>query len=417
MNPPVEGASRTAWWALALLFVVNLLNYVDRQVISGIQDLIQKEFGLTGLQIGLVGSSFMVVYMMAAPVTGVLADRWPRHWFIASGVGLWSLATAAAGAARSYPQLLVTRAAVGIGEAGYATVSPGLIADLFPVSLRGRAMSVFFMAIPVGSALGISIGGYLGAHYGWRTAFTAVGLPGLVIALAALWLPDPPRGAMDGKAETAQGGPKPSFAAYLGLLKIPSYVINTAGMTAYTFAIGALAFWMPRYLIEVKQMPRESATLMFGIVAAAAGFFGTMAGGWSGDRLQKRLPNAYFLLSGIGLLLGVPCSFVAILCTGERATWIMLFLAEFFLFLNTGPLNAALANVVPASMRASAFAFNIFVIHLLGDVASPPLIGVVQDHAGLTVAMLVATLPMGIAGLIYLWGMGYYGEDVRRASA
>ncbi len=129
------------------------------------------------------------------------------------------------------------------------------------------------------------------------------------------------------------------------------------------------------------------------------------------------MPNAYFLLSGIGLLLGVPCSFVAILCTGERATWIMLFLAEFFLFLNTGPLNAALANVVPASMRASAFAFNIFIIHLLGDVASPPLIGVVQDHAGLTVAMLVATIPMGIAGLIYLWGMGYYGEDVRRASA
>ncbi|MBI3893512.1 MAG: MFS transporter [Candidatus Wallbacteria bacterium] len=416
MTKVPERVERAAWWALGLLFAVNLLNYIDRQIISGVQDLIQAEFKLTGLEIGLVGSSFVVVYMLAAPITGVLADRWPRHWFIAGGVSLWSIATAAAGSAGSYLQLLSTRATVGIGEAGYATVSPGLISDLFPLSLRGRAMSLFFMAIPVGSALGIGLGGYLGAHYGWRTAFQVVGLPGLLVAIAALWLPDPARGAMDDVGGKQHAHPQASFKGYLSLLRIPSYVINTVGMTAYTFSIQGLAFWMPRYLLETKLMPRESATLYFGLVSAAAGFVGTIAGGWAGDALQKKTPRAYFLLSGIGLILGVPFGCAAILCSGTTATWSMLFLSEVLLFLNTGPLNAALANVVPASMRASAFALNIFVIHLLGDVASPPLIGMVRDHAGPTTAMLAAIMPMGLAGAVYLWGMGYYGQDVHKAS-
>ncbi len=413
--PVAVAVSRTAWLSLALLFGVNFLNYIDRQVIFAVQVLIQHDFSLTDAQLGTLGSAFMIVYMAASPITGYLADRWPRQWFVSAGVGLWSLATGAAGLAGDYWHLMTARAAVGIGEAGYATVSPGLLSDLFPPSMRGRIMSIFYMATPVGSALGIVLGGYLGEHYGWRTAFMAVGLPGLLAALAALWLPDPPRGALDGGA--SKGATRPGLADYRKLLEIPSFLINTAGMAAYTFSMGGLIAWMPTYFVRERGMRLDEATFKFGAISVAAGVLGTIAGGWLGDRLQRRIPGAYFLLSGCGLALGVPCAIASVAVAEPTISWSLLFLAEFFLFLNTGPLNAALVNVVPAGMRGTAFACNIFFIHLLGDVPSPPLIGMLSDHFGLARAVILASLPMGLGSIIYLAGRRAYARDLERARA
>lgn len=413
--PVASAVSRTAWLSLALLFGVNFLNYIDRQVIFAVQVLIQHDFSLTDAQLGTLGSAFMIVYMAASPITGYLADRWPRQWFVSAGVGLWSLATGAAGLAGDYWHLMTARAAVGIGEAGYATVSPGLLSDLFPPSMRGRIMSIFYMATPVGSALGIVLGGYLGEHYGWRTAFMVVGLPGLLAALAALWLPDPPRGGLDGGA--SKGAARPGLADYRKLLEIPSFLINTAGMAAYTFSMGGLIAWMPTYFVRERGMRLDEATFKFGAISVAAGILGTIAGGWLGDRLQRRIPGAYFLLSGCGLALGVPCAITSVAVADPTLSWSLLFLAEFFLFLNTGPLNAALVNVVPAAMRGTAFACNIFFIHLLGDVPSPPLIGMLSDHFGLARAVIVASLPMGLGSIIYFAGRGAYARDLERMRA
>jgi MFS family permease len=413
--PAAAPVTRTAWLALALLFGVNFLNYIDRQIIFAVQILIQQDFHLTDAQLGTLGSAFMVVYMLASPITGFLADRWPRQWLVSAGVGLWSLATGAAGLAGNYWHLMTARAAVGIGEAGYATVSPGLLSDLFPPAMRGRIMSIFYMATPVGSALGIVLGGYLGEHYGWRTAFLAVGLPGLLVALAALWLPDPPRGALDGGANRVTA--RPGLSDYRRLLRIPSFLINTAGMAAYTFSMGGLIAWMPTYFVRERGLRLDEATFKFGAISVAAGVLGTVAGGWLGDRLQRKIPGAYFLLSGCGLALGVPCAITSVAVTDPTISWSFLFLAEFFLFLNTGPLNAALINVVPAEMRGTAFAFNIFFIHLLGDVPSPPLIGLLSDHFGLARAVIVAALPMGLGSIIYFAGQQTYARDLARIRA
>src|SRR3989442_1465344 len=193
------GSSRRSYHlALALLFGVNFLNYIDRYVIAAVAVLIQRDFGLGDTQMGLVGSMFMVAYMVASPFTGVMGDRWPRFWLVGGGVLVWSLATVLSGLAGSYHQLLLARSVIGIGEAGFGVVAPTLISDLFSREKRGRMLAFFYVAIPVGSALGFLLGGFMGAHHGWRAAFFLAGAPGLLLGLLAFAFKDPPRGAGDG---------------------------------------------------------------------------------------------------------------------------------------------------------------------------------------------------------------------------
>ena len=189
---------RAARLAVALLFGVNFLNYIDRYVIAAVAPLIQADFGLKDTQLGLIGSMFMLAYMAASPVAGILADRYPRRYFVGGGVLLWSLATIASGLSAGYRQLLAARSFIGIGEAGFGGVAPTLISDLFPKERRGRMLAYFYVAIPVGSALGFLLGGYVGEHWGWRHAFYIAGGPGLVLGLLALFMAEPARGAGDG---------------------------------------------------------------------------------------------------------------------------------------------------------------------------------------------------------------------------
>jgi MFS family permease len=406
-----------ARWVLALLFAVNLLNYIDRQILYAVFPPLQAELGLSDTQLGLLASAFMWVYLSTAPIFGLLADRWSRPRLMSLGVGIWSVATALSGMVRHFGELVLGRAIVGVGEASYGSVAPALLSDHFPPAERGRILAVFSMGIPVGSALGYLLGGALEGAFGWRAAFFGVGLPGLVLAWRVGRLSEPIRGGLDGVIRVADRAARPGRGEYLELLRTPAYIINCLAMTAMTFAVGGLAAWFPTYLTRVRGMDLPQANLTFGLLTLVSGVGGTVTGGWLGDRLLRRIPAAYFLVSGVGFALSVPCT-VAVLLLQDRL-WVLtaVFVAEVLIFLSTGPLNAIIANVSRAEVRATAYAANIFVIHALGDAISPTIVGILSDWKGLATAFWIAPVMLALAGVFCFWGMRYLAEDVRRLRA
>jgi MFS family permease len=429
--------AKQARLAVALLFGVNFLNYIDRYVIAAVAPLIQRDFDLRDAQIGLIGSMFMVAYIAASPIAGVLADRFPRRFFVGGGVLVWSLATVASGLAGGYRSLLGARSFIGVGEAGFGGVAPTLISDLFPKEKRGRMLAYFYVAIPVGSALGFLLGGYVGEHHGWRQAFFLAGAPGVALGLLALGMAEPPRGAGDGALHTQRAFDR---RAAFDLVRNPSFVWTTLGMSAMTFALGGLAYWVPTFFHRVRGLPLHEANALFGGVTVAAGLVGTFLGGWLGDSLQAgpqglpgrlvegtlvsrwlgrwllmRTKKAYLLVSGWGMLLGVPAAYVGLTAVDRDVYLPAIFIAEVLVFLNTGPANAVLVNVALPEIRATAIAFSIFVYHLFGDVPSPILIGWVSDWTqSLGMAMLLTTVAMGVSGVFYLLGSRSLGEDTDR---
>lgn len=418
---PVRPASHSsAKWALGLLLAINLFNYIDRQILAAVEPEIRATL-LAGdpdakAKTGLLATAFLVSYMLMAPVFGLLADRFSRWVLCGISVALWSIASGWSGLATSFGILLFTRMLVGVGEAGYGPSAPTIISDLFPLEKRGRMLSYFYLAIPVGSALGYALGGLIGSHLGWRWAFYAVVPPGLLLAGMCFFMRDrrPPRVT----PSVQEGAPKAGRMALIkSLLPIRSYVLNTAAMTAMTFAIGGIAFWIPSYVFESRgsefvQSDKLLGTInmTFGAICVVAGLFATLLGGWAGDRLRKRFPGSYFLVSGVGIGMAFPFT-VAMLYVPFPYAWGCIFCAVFFLFFNTGPANAALANVTPPNIRATAFALNILVIHALGDAISPPLIGWVAGRSSMNTAFLMVSGVMLLASFFWLWGARYLGAD------
>lgn len=408
--------------ALALLLCVNLFNYIDRYILAAVEPEIRNALFAPGdpdamAKTGLLATAFLVSYMVAAPFFGWLADRTSRWLLAGVGVAVWSLASGASGLAATFGILLTTRIFVGLGEAGYGPAAPALIADYFAESVRGRVLSLFYLAIPVGSALGYVFGGLVGAHWGWRWPFYLVTLPGLALAVLCFLFPDPRKrlAAPDAPPRTQNG--ETFWAALRGLARNRSYLINTAAMTAMTFVMGGIAFWMPGYIHEYRGAgDLGEVTTTFGAITVVAGLLATLAGGWLADRVNRRNPGGYFLVSGAGMLLGFPLM-LAMLFTPFPWFWAVLFGVEFFLFFNTGPANAALVEVTAPGIRSTAFAVNIFVIHALGDAISPPLIGKIAGRAGMNTAFLAVSALIAIAGLLWIWGARYLESDTRAAQA
>ena len=386
--------------ALLLLTALNFLNYIDRSVLFAVQPLVQAEFHRSDTQFGFLTTAFFICYMVAAPAVGLLADRYQRRAIIITGAVVWSLATMLTAVTYSFNALLLRHALVGIGEATFVTIAPSFLADLFGEEQRGRIFSLFYIAIPVGTALGYIVGGQLGPRYGWRAPFYVAGAPGWLIAFLLLLVPEPERGRCDHMPETAQRG------TLRGLVRNPAFWTATLGMAMMTFALGGLSVWMPTFLSRVRHYPLQHANQLFGIITAFNGTVATLSGGWLGDRLLRRTPSAYYLLSAASMALGIPAMILALYFTG-RIMFPALFVAEFLLLLNTGPLNAAVVNSVGAHIRATAVAVNLFTIHLLGDALSPTLIGYISDRSSLQSGFTSAVVAIGLSSVVLFVGMKY----------
>src|SRR5437868_444755 len=410
-----NGRKSGAATALTLLLAINLFNYIDRYVLASVLPTLKQEF-LAGDpnqngKAGLCTTSFLISYIFTAPIFGWLAYRFSRWILIGTSVALWSLASGWSGLATSFGVLLCTRLFVGIGEAGYGPAAPTIIADLYPLKTRGRVLAWFYVAIPVGSALGYAYGGKVADLLNWRWAFYLVVPPGLLLAAICFFMREPRATLSDAPRQ------RPKLTDYFALLRNRSYVLNTAAMTVMTFAIGGFSAWMPDYIFldrraefPASQNLLGNIDLTFGGITAGAGLLATLFGGWAGDKLRERFASSYFLVSGMGMLLCVPAT-IAVIYVRFPMAWLMIFIAVFFLFFNTGPSNTALANVTPPTVRASAFALNIFIIRLLGDATSPPLIGVVRDRWNMNVALWGVAVLMIVAGALWFWGAKYLPAD------
>ena len=336
--------------------------------------------------------------------------------------------TAFCGMSQGYMQLLLARIGVGIGEAGYGPAAPALLADYFPIEKRGRIMALFYVAIPVGSALGYVYGGQVSTLLNWRWAFWLVLPPGLLLAVWCWCMQDPPRIA---PADNAP--PRSFFQDALGLLRLPSYVFNTAAMTAMTFAIGGISFWIPKFMTgrvalsrgldpehlddAVRRQILGDVNTTFGLIVVVAGIASTLLGSFVAEKLRKRFSGAYFLTSGGAILFAFP-STLAMLRLPFPWAWVAVFCAVFFLFFNTGPANTALANVTSPRVRATAFALNIFAIHAFGDAISPLVVGWIKAEThSWNVAFGLVSVMMVLASVLWLIGARYLGRDTAAAAA
>jgi len=407
----LAGEREAALFALGVVTILNFLNYIDRFILAAVLPRVKSELVLTDFQLGLLADVFLVTYFVTSPLFGALGDRLSRPRLMSAGVTAWSMATAAAGFTADFVQLLIARAWVGIGEAAYATISPALLSDYFPRSQRGRAFAVFYVAIPVGSAAGFLLGGTLERAFGWRAAFYAVGLPGIVLALLALRVPDPVRGATEEPSSLGRGrrdsqradAPGEGFSTRTlsDLFRNKAYVGTVLGYAAYTFALGGLAFFMPTYFERVRGLELARADFIVGGVTVLAGLSGTFLGGYLGDWIAARVKYGQLWLSGLSSIAAVIPAWLALTVASSPTYIVWFFLAEFLLFLSTGPVNVMIVSVVPPAARARAMAVSIFAIHLFGDAISPPIIGWLADTHGLARAVLIVPVAIAISGFVW----------------
>lgn len=486
----VPGAATALW----LLLAINLFNYIDRQVLSAVLPKLALDATLfrpddPNLQtkLGALTTAFMVSYMLLSPVFGWLGDTRSRWMLVGIGVILWSLASGGSGLATGFWMLLLTRCLVGVGEAAYGPVAPSMLSDMYPERQRGRILARFYLAIPVGSALGFVIGGQIAdTSWGWRGAFMVVVLPGILLGALCFLRKEPPRGAPPQRTGLREYG-----RVFLRILKVPSFRYNTIAMTASTFILGGVAAFAPLYIFnreasfqispealgrlaslktsdgtpvippeviaklqakqgerayrseelrtlltetltheELKQYnltlfehlaARDSITLsrisfLFGAIVVVSGLLATLLGGMLGDKLRDHISGAYFRVAGIGCIVAFPF-FLGMLLLPFPLAWVFMFIAVFGLFFNTGPANTILANVVPSHIRATAFAINILIIHLLGDAISPLLIGLIADESSLHMAFLITSVFILIAGIIWWMGARHLARDSSAAVA
>jgi MFS family permease len=388
-------------WILFILTGLNLFNYIDRFVLSAVLPPLQKDLGMNDGQAGRLVTAFMIGYFITSPVFGWLGDRCARKWLIAAGILVWSVGTILTGFAATFAILVGFRVLVGVGEASYATISPSLISDSYAPAKRNNALTIFYVAIPVGAALGVLIGGFIFKHWDWRHAFIWTGAPGLLLALVLLPFAEPQRGQAEGK--TTEAAKRPSVRDILNLFRIPDYMLVVLGYTAYTFALGAFAIWGPTFLHRAHGVTVAQADLFFGAVLAVAGLVGTLIGGFAATAWQKRNRAGYAWTLGLSVLVAVPLAFGAFLAVSTF--WSMTFLAAamFFLFLSTGPVNTLILETAPVNLRASAMAVSIYMIHLFGDTWSPEIVGRLSVSLGGNLQKAGLILPAALIVASALW--------------
>jgi MFS family permease len=424
---PSRGQAR---FAFCILFAINMLNYADRYVLPAILPKARQDLGLTTIEEGLLGSSFLLVYGLTTLPLGAWADRGMRKNIISLCVGVWSVATTLGGLSRNFWQLISARTVLGIGEAGYGPASISLLGDFFTKAHRGRVLSYWSVGNLVGAAIGFTLGGLVADAFGWRWAFYMVGIPGLIAAFLAWRISEPERGIfdreMDASSTAEDYGAKEVEAVHSGIgkgfwtrakniLQVPTYLAVIGSLVLSFFTTGGTSFWLPTYLVNTFSLSVGKAGIITGAVLVGSGLAGTLLGGWLADYVQLRRPGGRLLVCALGFLIGAPLVLITLLIH-HLALFIALFaLGGISLSFCTGPIFAVIQDVITPGARATALGLTGLLVHLLGDAAAPTVIGLIADRYTLGFALLITTPTfLFLAGFVCLVGTRTVAQDMRR---
>ncbi len=398
--------SRTAKQALIILTAINLLNYVDRWLISAVMPAMSEELHLSNTAAGFIMSAFMTGYFVTSPFFGYLADRIKRVHVIASGTVVWSFATSLASFASGQWHLIFSRVIVGVGEAATVSTSQALLSDFYPPEKRNKVLGIYLCAIPVGAALGFILGGILTTHFGWRHAFLIAGIPGLALAFAVYFLKEPLRGTSDSHGNSSNTNKKNSFKAdVLELLRNKNYMSAVWGYAAFTFTIGGLGSWVPQYLVKVRHAPLQQADTAFGAITVVAGVLGSLIGAWVATHFLKKKKRGDMQFIFWVIIIATPLTFLCFVIQNVWGFYAMIAAVEFLLFATQPTVNVVFLETVRPEIRSMALAFSVFMIHLFGDLISPPIVGIVADHWDLRSAIFI--LPLALIPAAYFYGKTY----------
>lgn len=392
--------------ALCLLTAMNFVNYLDRYILPAVQEQIKRQFHLSDNQIGSLTLWFFVAYVLSSPVTGWLGDRFPRKPMIVIAALMIAAMNFWTAGVHTYMALNLRHAALGIGEASFGIFAPALLADYFADDRRNAVLTIFNVAIPVGAALGYLSGGVVAAHHGWRMAFIVSAVPGAVIALLILFFMKEPRAIEEETVSSTSSAVEKLFAYLVQLKQLGknrAYMCSIMGYAAVTFSLGGISWWMPSFLNRVDGRSIEAAGTIMGGITVVCGLGGTVVGGLLAHWWSKKTEKALYFVPALSAILAVPPGIVCFF--GPRSLSLpALGVAVFLVFLGTGPVNAATLNAVPAHLRATAMAGQLFALHVFGDAFSPKIIGIVSDYTNLRLGLGITLVTFVVAAVVFFVG-------------
>jgi len=408
-------------YIFALLFLLYMFDYIDRMVISSLFPFLKADWNLTDKECGMLVS---VVYLSIVTLTfpiSILVDRWSRKKTIGIMAVVWGLATGLGAFSKSFRQLFITRTIVGIGEAGYSPGGSAMMSALFPVEKRALMMGLWNASIPLGSAIGIAIGGIIATHWGWRHALGIVAIPGLVIAVLFFFIKDyktvileKSDAKTDGKAERQKV--RMSIKDMLKeFLSKPSLLFTYFGMAGVVFATTSLITWLPTYFHRVQGMEEGPAGLKASVVLLLA-IVGAPLGGYVADRWRRKKVNARMLVPTITSLISAILMFMAFSIFDGQMQYLLLLSVGISVTAFIAAAAAVTQDVVHPGLRAMSYALAVIVQNLLGSTPGPIVMGAISDATNIETAFKFLPISLLLSTVLFYIGSRYYEKDMKKVA-
>ncbi len=408
-----------SYYVFGLLFLLYMFDYIDRQIVVSLFPFIKAEWSLSDTQCGaLVSAVYWSILLFAFPVS-ILIDRWSRKNSIGLMAVLWSLATASCAYTRSFSQLFTARAAIGIGEAGYAPGGTAMISALFPKETRAQIMGFWNASIPLGSALGIALGGFIAETWGWRHAFGIVAIPGMLVAILFFFVRDyktvelAPVQKAEATGSCTQSNYKQIARQFLGTY---SLLFAYFGFAANMFVTSAFMSWLPTFYCRTEGIPMSQAGIKGGAVMAMA-IIGAPLGGYLADRWGRKRRNARMVFGAITSALTGFFLFAAFALFSGTAQYLVALLAGIFASMFVPGIAAVTQDVVHPGLRATSYSLNVIVMHILGSSIGPIFVGAISDASDLQTALTILPIFSLIGGFLFLIGSRFYASDCDKVCA